>query len=263
MKTRRWITLAPAVFALVASASTLASARAHETVNQVYDTSDHPRLSLRNINGDATIEGWDKNRIEVTAVKSASSQDRLDDLDVKFDMDHDYLRIGVDIDSDHHWSHHEEGPNVEFTIHVPRGTRISGMSLVNGDVEITNVTGDVEASSVNGTVSGEKLGGDINLSTVNGRVELVATADAGAIRLHSVNGDVMLTLPKKFDARIEAGTLHGNITAVEGMDVEATSFTGSSMRGTIGKGGMKVDLNTVNGSIRIQREGDSGTKNRE
>jgi DUF4097 and DUF4098 domain-containing protein YvlB len=67
-------------------------------------------------------------------------------------------------------------------------------------------------------------------------------------------------LPKKFDARIEAGTVHGDITAIDGVDVDATKFTGSSMKGVIGKGTMKVDLSTVNGSIHIGREGGDAKK---
>ena len=70
-------------------------------------------------------------------------------------------------------------------------------------------------------------------------------------------------LPKSFDASISAGTLNGDIHAIDGLDVDATNFTGSSMQGKIGKGGLKVDLNTVNGSIEIRREGEGGTRDKE
>lgn len=262
MRTRQWIALWPAVLVLAATVTRSVSARETETINQAYDTGAHPGLSLKNINGDVVIEGWDKHRIEITAVKTAPSKDRLEDLDVNFDKDGDHVRIHVEFPHENNFTSHGEGPRVDFTIHVPRGTEIERVEFVNGDVEITDVSGDVEASSVNGLVSGQKLGGDISLSTVNGEVKLLATGAASSIRMNSVNGDVTLVLPKKFDARIGAGTLHGNITAI-GEDVDATTFEGTSMRATIGKGTVKVDLNTVNGSINIKREGESGAREKE
>lgn len=262
MKSLSWFALWPAAFVLVTAVTHPASARERETVNQAYDTGAHPRLSLKNINGGLVLDGWDKNRIEVTAVKTASSKEHLDDIQIRFRMHDDHLNIDVDLEHEDSWSRHGESPSVEFTIHVPRGTEVDKVELVNGDVKVMNIEGDLEASSVNGEVSGEMLGGDVTLSAVNGDVSLVATGAPSSIRMNSVNGGVTLVLPKKFDARIEAGTLHGNITAVDGLDVDATSFTGSSMRGVIGKGTMKVDLNTVNGSIQIRREGENGAGDR-
>jgi DUF4097 and DUF4098 domain-containing protein YvlB len=262
MKSLSWFALWPAAFVLVTAVTHPASARERETVNQAYDTGSHPRLSLKNINGDLTLDGWDKNRIEVTAEKTASSKEDLDDIRIDFRKDGDYLSIDVKLEHEDGWSHHGEGPRVDFTVHVPRGTEVDQVELVNGDVDITAIEGDVDASSVNGQVSGEKIGGDVDLSTVNGGVSLVATGAPSSIRMNSVNGGVTLVLPKKFDARIEAGTLHGDIVAIHGLDVDATSFTGSSMKGIIGKGTMKVDLNTVNGSIAIKREGESGAGDR-
>lgn len=260
MRTRQWIALWPALLVLAASVTRDASAKVTETINQAYDTGAHPRLSIDNVNGDLTLDGWDKNRIELTAIKTASNQERLADLQVDCVKDGDRVTIHVRYPHDNNFTTHGEGPRVDFTVHVPRGTEIGRVEFVNGDVEITNVEGDVEVSSVNGRVSGTKLGGDVNLSTVNGDVELAATSNISAIRLNSVNGDITLKLPKKFDARIEAGTLHGDITAIDGIDVDASKFVGSSMSGVIGKGTMKVDLNTVNGSIHIRREGDKGDR---
>lgn len=262
MKTMRWMMPLSAAITLLMSASGPASAREKETDVQVYETSDHPRLSLRNINGGLTVEGWNKNRIEVTVVKSASSKERLEGITVKSRFDDDHLRVEVELD-DGNWSSRGENLNVEFTIRVPHGTRVDSVELVNGAIDIRNVNGDVEVSSVNGEVSGEQLGGDVELATVNGEVSLIATGNAKSISMNSVNGGVVLVLPKKFDARIQAGTVHGSIRANGGFDVDATTFSGSSMNATIGKGGMKVDLNTVNGSIEIRREGEGGTKDRE
>jgi len=246
-----------AALMLAATVTQSASAGRTETIHRSYDTRATPRLSVENINGDLAIDGWDQNRIEISAVKQAPTSERLDDLRVTMEQDGDDVTIRVEYPRQNNFTD-GEGPRVDFTIHVPRGTRVARVEFVNGDVDISGVSGDVEASSVNGGISGEKLGGHVDLSTVNGGVKLLAVGGAGPIRLNSVNGDVTLILPKQFDARIVAGTLHGDITAIDGIDVDAKQFAGSSMRGVIGKGTMKVDLNTVNGSIDVRREGEGG-----
>jgi hypothetical protein len=261
MKTLRWIVPGTAVLVLSAAVTHSALARESETLNQAYDTNSHPSLRVDNVNGGLTLDGWDKNRIEITAIKTAANKEDLEDLKVEFEKNGDDIVVRVKYPHENnYWGHGHEGARVDFTIHVPRGTEIDKVEFVNGDVKITDVEGDVHASSVNGEVSGTKLGGDVNLSTVNGEVELMATSNIKSISLNSVNGDIRLMLPKKFDARIEAGTVHGDITAIDGVDVDATKFTGSSMKGVIGKGTMKVDLSTVNGSIHIGREGGDAKK---
>ena len=262
MKASQWIGVLPAALILLATASGPVSAQEKETINNNYDTGSHPRLSLKNINGDLTIQGWDKKRIEVTAVKTVGKKEHLNEVEIHSNMNDDHLRIDVKYDFDDNWGR-DVTVSVDFTIRVPYGTEIDAVELVNGDIEIQNVEGDVEVSSVNGEVSGEKLGGHVELATVNGEVSLVANGGVKSISMHSVNGGVTLVLPKKFDARINAGTVHGSIRAIDGLDVDATTFTGSSMQGTIGKGGLKVELNTVNGSIEIRHQGEGGSREKE
>jgi DUF4097 and DUF4098 domain-containing protein YvlB len=252
--------LLPAVLLLVATAPLAAPDRVQVTDRQAFDTDRTPRVSLKNINGDVVIEAWDQNRIEVELVKTAPSEELLERINVTMAMDDNHLRIESDLDEG---NYRGDAPSVDFTLRVPRGARIHSVELVNGNAEVLNVEGDVEISSVNGEVSGKNLGGEVDLATVNGAVSLVAKEGRSSIRMHSVNGGVLLVLPEKFDARIKAGTLHGDIVSIEGMDVDATGFTGSSMQGVIGKGTMKVDLNTVNGSIEIRREGEGGVRGKE
>ncbi len=258
MKALRWIAVVPAVLLLATAAPHSVSAKVNETINQVYDTNSHPTLSLKNVNGGLVIEGWDQNRIEVTAVKTGRNQEILDELKVNCSMNNNHLRIEVKYDFDNDWDHNGNGNNaaVDFNIKVPRGTELSEVALVNGGIDVSNIEGDTEVASVNGHVAGKALGGNVILTTVNGGVELDASTGIESITMHSVNGSVRLMLPKKFDARIDASTVHGYITT-EGVDVETTKFSGTSMRGTIGKGTLRVDLNTVNGSIKIRRDGES------
>ena len=262
MTTRNMIAAFLAASMVVGAAAGLATAREEETIKQSYEAGKHPRLSLRNINGDVRIEGGEGRTFEVTAIKSADSKQDLEDADIRFRMDDGHLQIEVDYDDDG-WSHHHDAVRIDFTLTVPRGVRIDTVELVNGDLSLHAIDGGVEASSVNGDVSGEALGGAVELSAVNGEVSLVASGEPDSIDLSSVNGGVSLVLPAKIDARIEASTVHGSIHSVDGLDVDTSSFVGSSLKGTIGKGGMKIELDTVNGSIEIRREGGAATRGKD
>jgi DUF4097 and DUF4098 domain-containing protein YvlB len=101
-----------------------------------------------------------------------------------------------------------------YELVVPPGVQAE-LQTVNGDVRARDLDGEASLESVNGSIEvrGAKRG--LSLQTVNGRIDAAATAlPAGAdVSLQSVNGNVMLTLPK--DARFDfsASTMNGTITS--------------------------------------------------
>ena len=73
----------------------------------------------------------------------------------------------------------------------------------------------------------------------------------------TVNGSITVELPEGAGAEVRAQTLHGRIETdfpVTVMHVKRR-FVGYKLEGTIGKGGPLLELETVNGSIRVRRAG--------
>jgi DUF4097 and DUF4098 domain-containing protein YvlB len=212
------------------------------------------RLSLENVNGYVHITTWDRNEVKVEGEKSASSQERLDDLDVHMDTDGDHVRIRTEFGHGRKWR--DEDARIDFDITVPRGIRLDEVSLVNGQMSIKDVEGDVHASTVNGGLSATGLAGDVDLSTVNGALAVsFGRLDASAsIHLHTVNGTVDVSIPRKAGARLSASTVNGAIHSDLGLTVSKMDFVGRSMKGTIGDGGASIDVDAVNGAIHIRGE---------
>lgn len=255
---RRIAFAATALVMTVALAAPGALAKKHgdeykEESHQTFDAGARGSLSLTNVNGDVTITGYDGKSIEIDAVKFASSQDRLDDVTIKSSMKDGHVVIDVDMGDDHRYNHGNAG--VEFTIRVPHGTRIDEVELVNGDLRMKDVNARVEASSVNGDVSAEKLSGEVSLSAVNGDVSLTVVGKVDAIKLHSVNGTVELVVPRDADARVSASTVHGSIRGTGNIKSER-NFVGSSLTSVLGEGKGKIQIDTVNGNIRIYHDGE-------
>lgn len=223
-----------------------------ETFDQTYAMDQGGRVALENINGDVTIEVWDAAEVRVYAVKSASSHERLEAL--RIDVDASARGVFVDThypnsrdlsDFDRH-GHME----VEYTLTVPRFAAVDGVELVNGNLLIHGVEGDIDADTVNGEIVVRGAAGEIELETVNGGIELeIGSGLSNGVSLSSVNGTIEVYLSGS--AEIRAETVNGSIRNDFGIEVKKGKYVGSSMKGSIGGGGPSVDLETVNGGIRV------------
>ncbi len=133
---------------------------------------------------------------------------------------------------------------------------IDGVELVNGDLLIAGVEGGIEADTVNGTIVVRGAAGEIELETVNGRIELeLGSAMTEDVSLDSVNGTIEVFLTGS--AEIRAETVNGRIRNDFGIEVKKGKYVGSSMNGSIGGGGPTIEIETVNGGIRVQLEADN------
>lgn len=223
-----------------------------ETFDRTYPMDHGGRVALENINGDVTIEVWDEAEVRVYAVKRASSTERLNALRI----DVDASERGVFVDT-HYPNSRDLGDGdrhgrmeVEFTLTVPRFATIDGVELVNGDLIIDGVEGDVEADTVNGEIVVRGASGEVELETVNGGIELeLGPGPSKEISLSSVNGTIEVFLSGS--AEIRAETVNGTIRNDFGIEVKKGKYVGSSMNGSVGSGGPSIELETVNGGIRI------------
>ncbi|MGH9722045.1 MAG: hypothetical protein ACRD8O_17695, partial [Bryobacteraceae bacterium] len=138
-----------------------------EEFHKTYPLAAGGRISLHNLNGGVRIHGWDRGDVKVDAIKRASTKRRLDEASIMIDSSADSISIRTRYPNEGDG----EGPaQVEYTIYVPRASRLSAIELVNGALEINGVTGEIKASSINGEVTARGLIESARLSTVNGRL---------------------------------------------------------------------------------------------
>jgi DUF4097 and DUF4098 domain-containing protein YvlB len=236
--------------------------------HQTYPLSQNGRVSLENIMGDVRISVWDRNEVKLDAVKSGYSRQLLADAEIKVISSPDSIRIhtqypsnDLTFNSDGDESY-KNPATVTYTLTIPRNARLSSIELVNGDLNIEGVAGDVTASSVNGEVSAINLAGEVKLGTVNGtlRATYERLDESKSVSLGSVNGDVVLIIPSDSNAIVKAGTVHGGIRNDFGLPVRAGEYVGRELYGQIGRGGMRVKLGNVNGSVEIKNASDGKPK---
>lgn len=147
---------------------------------------------------------------------------------------------------------HNNDVQVSFTVHVPDGVKFRGSS-VNGEVRAENLTADVVVNTVNGDVT-VSTRGLARATTVNGSIKAaLGRADwSGDLDFNTVNGSIVLDLPSNLSAKVTAQTVNGSIHTDFPLTVKGR-FSSKKLTGTIGDGGRDLDLQTVNGSIELNR----------
>jgi hypothetical protein len=141
---------------------------------------------------------------------------------------------------------------VRFAVRVPEGVRFAGRS-VNGQVEAQGLQGPLALATVNGsaTFSTSSYG---EASTVNGSIRgaIGASGWQQGLTFHTVNGSITLELPPDFSADVRASTVNGEISTDFPLNASGR-ISRRQVTGTIGAGGRRLDLDTVNGSVRLRR----------
>jgi hypothetical protein len=103
---------------------------------------------------------------------------------------------------------------VDFIVRVPKGVRFMGFTM-DGSIEAKSLIGDLTAESV--------------------------------------LGDVNVELPSKTDAEVRAETTVGDICSDWRLAIKEGRYIAKSLRGVIGSGQYKVQLNSTTGMIRLRR----------
>ena len=240
--------------ALLATGSLFASVTEEETFS--YKLNDGGRFSICNVNGSIVVTGGSGDSVEIIAIKKADSQKELDKIEIEISHSADEIVVETEIGNSNHWYSHDSGSgSVKYEVIVPVGAQLDSIETVNGNVNISGVSGKVVAESVNGDLDVNDLAGDVGLSTVNGSIEAEFTTlgDEQRVKVETVNGRVTIKLPEDADVDISADTLNGGINARDfGLETEK-GFVGSDLNGKIGDGSARLNIDTVNGAIKIRK----------
>jgi len=223
-------------------------------------------IEIAGTNGEVHAVGTSGDKVEVTARKHANRSDP-DKVTIEVLEHEGGITLCVrypDVSGHHnecapngrsHMTTRNNDTQVDFELRVPAGVRFVGRT-VNGDVEGRDLVADAEAHTVNGSIVLETRG-RAEATTVNGsvRARLGRLDRNGSVEFTTVNGSITLELPENFDADVSARNVNGGIQTDFPITIEGSAFGRHRLNGTIGQGGPRLELSTVNGSIRLKRAG--------
>lgn len=143
-------------------------------------------------------------------------------------------------------------PSVRYVLYVPASAGVDVRSI-NGDVDLRSVVREFRAHTVNGGITMVAMTGAVDVETVNGSVDarLDLSRGDGAVSLETVNGNVTAELAASLDGEVELSTVNGSARSEFALEGEGRR----KRHGTLGAGGRRVSLKTVNGSVTLKRRG--------
>jgi len=216
--------------------------------NQSYPLQPGGTFELQNVNGTVDVQGWDRNVVEVHAVKTAKQKESdLERVSIEVDARPDAVSIATRYPQN-------EGVEVavEYTVHVPHGARVEHVGTVNGTLRISGIENVEDVHTVNGNIEMFEAGGSVHAHTTNGNVhlELVHLQDKTGATAETTNGSLVLAVPSDLQAEVEARSLNGNFSSEIPITMESTQRP-REVHGRLGHGGAPIHLRTVNGGIRV------------
>jgi DUF4097 and DUF4098 domain-containing protein YvlB len=238
-----------------------------EEFHKTFPLESGGRFSLKNTNGDIRIETWSKAEAEIDAVKTARGhKENLEKVTIETDARAGFVAVDTVYPKFRNLR-----VSVKYDIKVPEGVIIELVRSTNGDVELIGRYGDVKASSTNGdlkltgsavaaeldTTNGgihaADVSGPIDAHTTNGRIALTIPSLKGDIVARTTNGGITVRLSGEINARLKAHTTNGSINTSLPITISNLNQSRHRLEGTIGSGGLLIDLSTTNGSVSIER----------
>jgi Putative adhesin len=245
--------------------------RVKEDFHYSYPLQPGARLELDNRNGSIDIVGWDRNAMDVSGTKFASTADRLQQIKINVSVSGNNATISTEWPKES-W-HGSYG--AKYMIRVPRQTALSRAQTTNGSVSVEDLEGGGHVTSTNGRISMARDTGDYDLHTTNGAIEIQECSGserahttngavrgrlkAGIIDSQSTNGAIELTLMRPSDGQpIRASTTNGGIV------VSLAEFHDNPITAETRNGGVTLrlpsDINAkINAETRLSSIGNNLT----
>ncbi len=234
----------------IAFATLPAAAEVREEFHKTVAMDSNGTLSLKNVNGGVKVTAWERNEIQIDAVKTGRSEEKLREARIEvFGSGH-----SVYVETKYP-EHSNNGASVEYEVHVPRGARLFPVETVNGNVTVDGPQGRIKAATVNGKVEVWNAADELEIDSVNGEVKAsVKNAGKNRVKLNVVNGGVAIQVPAGANAHVKAATVNGSIHSDLPIQVEKSKYApGASVDSNLGSGGATIELESVNGSIYLHK----------
>jgi hypothetical protein len=220
--------------------------------DQMYPLSAGGNFQLDNVNGSVQVDGWDRDEVEVSAVKTADN-DPQDVDQVQIDVESVPGQVAV-----HTLYPNSQGTGVtvEYHVHVPNRVLLANVKTVNGSVSVKGVQGGGDLRSVNGDVQVTDSAGRFNAKTTNGNLtlQLRNLASGPPMDIETVNGSVVLTLPSDTRANLRVQNMNGDFSSELPVKSATAPTTVGTFRAKLGTGGGEISLRTINGTIHLATE---------
>ena len=279
------LTCAVGAFTTVGAMPSLPPAVAQDTIRRTlrWSGGGEHTLEVSNVNGSINVVGDDRQDVEMIADRTIDTNGRdgfgETRRNIRLDATEsaDAVRICADAErcscgpKDGRWSRDWwrdwDSVNVDFTVRVPKNTRLRLCTINHGAVTVENIDGDFDVSNVNGRIEMTGIRGSGRAETVNGRLNARFAANPKApSSFRTVNGMIEVVFPRDLAADLRMKTLNGglytdfDVTVLPSAPAVAERRNGKFVYRNdrfaavrVGRGGPQITFEGVNGDVHVLR----------
>src|SRR2546423_12936309 len=178
--------------------------------NQSYPLQPGGAFELQNVNGTVDVQGWDRDTIEIHAVKTAKNKESDLEL-VSIDVDARPSAVSV---ATRYPQNEGVEVMVEYHVHVPHCAHVEHLGTVNGTLRVSGVERVQDLRTVNGSIEVYDGGSSVHARTTNGNVhlELLHIEDKNGALAESTNGSGGMAGTARTATEHESPWLKGDIS---------------------------------------------------
>lgn len=255
-----------------------------ESIHNEYDFSNQQTLKIYNVSGSIHIISQEGGKAIVDIEKTiyAKSQEVLTNAKNKFKLGADqtdglvlYTAQPYDTrpksrGASHEWSTDEQHywVHLDYTIKIPRNSRVIASTVNDGDIEIKNIDGEISVNNVNGNISLHQVQKTNHVATINGDITVeYNAAQIMDCRYSTINGNINIEAPENISAELEFKSMNGEFfTDFENFEqLSKVKKALDKSHGTqtyklekvdgikIGNGASKMKFETLNGDVFIKK----------
>ena len=190
---------------------------------------DGNKLSVYNLHGSVTVEGYEGEEILITAIQEVNGTDRevelaKEELSLLVEQEGNLVLIYIDAPF---ITLNRKGDRIRYrmdrwdddykflfdiTVRVPKNTQIYASTINRGTVYVESTTQQVSASNVNGSIELRNISGGTKAHTVNGDITAIYAESPGSDSdYQTINGTIEVNYPESLSADIRFKSMHGDL----------------------------------------------------
>ncbi len=229
-------------------------------------------ISIRNVSGNVIVRGADTDAITVNGFKEGRDRDKVEIEDMSGPGN---ISVGVQYQRPCNCD-----ASVRFEVLVPRSIsyQFDKISTASGDINMTNLSGDLRVHTASGNVSISDISGKIDASTASGEmrvknvtgtvsaksasgnveVEITRLDGTGNMEFASASGDVSVRMPSDLDGEVYLSSATGSLKTDFPLQIETKQYgPGERARGRLGNGSRSLRITSATGDVSLLRFGGS------
>jgi hypothetical protein len=218
-------------------------------ITRSYPLGDSAAVSLTNITGSITVEGWDQPQAEVKVIKEGGSEQDRQAVPIRLDSSRDLLSLET--------SPTRSSPvEIHYELKLPSHVRAVEIKSADSEVKLSKLTGTIAINVQGSAIELEDMSGALRTKIVKGETKATLSQSPGSPQeLSSISGDIELLLEGDVNADISAETIDGDIKADDDLELKVEKRPmGQSATVRVGRGGVAIRIKTINGDIKIKKQ---------